>query len=147
METLQALKDAISEVLETMCYMCPVPVKAPPRERPSHCEWLVSVVNFTGGSQGRLKIHFPMEVAREIFFSITGRETVEPHHGELEDVLKEVTNMVAGGLLHRLDPGATTSMSFPALLEDNSWDPKLGAAFDLDGVMILAEFCWKEGNR
>lgn len=147
MEPMRALRDAISEVLETMCFLCPVPVKETPRNRPARHQWSVVEVRFAGEGCGFLRIHFPMEIAQEMARSLIGKFERECPEEEVQDVLREVTNMVGGGLLQRLDPDARTTLFIPRVIEGNvPWDPSKGLAMDLDGLLILAELHWKEAR-
>ncbi len=143
METLRALREAISEVLETMCFLCAVPVKAAPPERPPYHQWHVTELDFSGDFKGRMRLHFPEEVVAEMASSFLGKSREELGDEEVKDVLLEVTNMVAGGLLERLHPGATTRMSLPREAQESmSWEPSAGVALDLEGLMILGEIRW-----
>lgn len=148
METLRALREAISEVLETMCFLCPVPVKAAPPERPSYHQWHVTEMDFSGDFTGRMRLHFPGEVVDEMASSFLGKPREELRDEEVRDVLLEVTNIVGGGLLERLDPRATTRMSLPReAQEGSSWEPSAGVALDLEGLMILGEIRWMRTGK
>jgi len=75
--------------------------------------------------------------------SFLGRPREELRDEEVRDVLLEVTNIVGGGLLERLDPKATTRMSLPREAQEGlSWEPSAGVALDLEGLMILGEIRW-----
>jgi CheY-specific phosphatase CheX len=148
-EPMRALRDAISEVLETMCFMCPVPVKAPAMDLDPAEDWAVVELDFGGKDAGSLRIYFPWGLAVEMASAMRGQADTIAQAEETHDVLKEVTNMVAGSLLHRLDPEAKASLQLPRVVTGaQPWDPARGLAMDLDGRMIVAQLLWEsEGDN
>lgn len=143
MEPLKALREAISEVLEIMCFLCPVPLKEPPRDLQGRL-WEAVEVKFQGESSGSLRMFFPVGLTEEMTRSLTGDSQQELDRHRVWDALKEVTNMVAGGLLHRLDPQAGSTLMLPEILPQGTlWEPSKCLAMDLDGEMLLAELDWK----
>ncbi len=144
-EPMKALRDAISEVLETMCFMCPVPVKEPPRNPDPSEHWTGVEIGFGGQGEGCLRIYFPWAVAVEMANGLKGETDLIPEAEETQDVLKEVTNMVGGSVLQKLDPQAKFSLELPRVLgELKDWDPKGALAVELDGHLILAKLIWNQ---
>lgn len=147
MEPMKALKDAISEVLETMCFMCPVPLKDPPRHMDSGESWTVVELGFGAKQAGSLRIYFPWALAVEMANGLRGETDLIPETQETQDVLKEITNMVGGSLLHRLDPEAKVSLELPEVLsETQQWDPQDALAVEVDGHILVARLTWIQGG-
>lgn len=145
MEPMKALRDAISEVLETMCFMCPVPVKEPPKNPDPREHWTVVELRFGGNQGGNLRMYFPWALAVEMANGLRGETDLIPEAEETQDVLKEVTNMVGGSLLHSLDPEAKVSLQLPEILGEMwEWDPQGALAVELDGRVLLAKLIWNQ---
>ncbi len=147
MEEMRALRDAISEVLETMCFMCPVPLKEPPKNPDPEEHWTVVELGLGDRGAGSLRIYFPWALAVEMANGLKGEADLIPEADEIQDVLKEVTNMVGGSLLHKLDPEAKISLQLPRVLGDMPpWETEGALAVELDGRVILARLVWNQGN-
>jgi len=146
-EPMKALRDAISEVLETMCFMCPVPLKEPPMHPDPGEHWTVVELGFGGQQAGSLRIYFPWALAVEMANGLRGETDLIPEPEETQDVLKEVTNMVAGSLLHKLDPEARLSLHLPEVLgEIQDFNPQGALAVELEGHILLARLLWNQGG-
>lgn len=146
MEVMKALRDAISEVLETMCFMCPVPLKEPPKQLDLGRHCTLVKLGFGGRQGGSLRIYFPWALAVEMANGLKGDADLIPEAEETQDVLKEITNMVGGSLLHRLDPEAKVSLQLPEVLEEmQDWDAQGALAVELDGHILLAQLIWNQG--
>lgn len=147
MEPMKALRDAISEVLETMCFMCPVPLKEPPKHLDPGEHWTAVELAFGGQEGGSLRIYFPWALAVEMANGLRGETDLIPEPEETQDVLKEVTNMVAGSLLHKLDPEAKLSLQLPEVLgEMQGVDPQGALAVELEGRILLARLNWNQAG-
>ncbi len=144
-QQIQALKVAISEVLETMCFVCPVPLDGAPVERTSASppDAVVVQVSFEGEGDGYLRIQIPTELAKELAGSLTGRDSLALAPMDVQDALKEITNMIGGSLLHRIDPGAFVVLSIPRCLDQ--WAGDVAAphvVMDVEGYPLVAELRW-----
>lgn len=95
-----ALSEAAAHVLETMFFTSlaedgePTPITGP-------C--ICTRVSFHGGAAGRLGVRVPFETAREIAANFLGVEGGELTEARVDDVICELTNMICGLVLGRLD--------------------------------------------
>ncbi len=96
---LESLKAATFEVLETMFFIFP--------ENPEddadffHGPGLRAWVPVRGPKNFRVGITVPQGLAREMAANFLGVEKDEVSPDDLEDVVKETANMIAGGFLYK----------------------------------------------
>jgi CheY-specific phosphatase CheX len=143
-QQIQALKGAISEVLETMCFVCPVPLDGVPLERTFVSKDTVIVqISFQGKGDGYLSIQLPGELAKELAGSLAGRDSLALTPSDVEDALNEITSMIGGSLLHRIDPDALVFLSIPQCVAN--WVPDGTAphvVMGVEGYLLVAELRW-----
>ncbi len=113
--------DAIASVFQTMLSL-PLQVVAgsPPVQFPEHVSGSVGF----GGEKviGAVYIHFGADFARQICAGMLGLAPEEISDAEVNDVVGEMCNMVAGGLKSTLcDAGATCAVSTPAIIRGHSF--------------------------
>ena len=95
LEWEQVLKDVISEVLETMFFVMVDFEEGGPVDRPFDYESEILVLNHKGRIAISLRVS--EEFARMITANFLGIEEDQVDDDDLEDSLKELTNMIAGG--------------------------------------------------
>lgn len=141
-EQVKALVDAISDVLETMCFFCPVPLDR--RYLPSVAEDLIeSRVSFKGATLGELRLAIPKALAGQLAAVLTSRDVFRLDQREIQDAFMEVSNMIAGGFLHRIDPRPSAFIDSIQILDAFDMNqPPDAVVMDLDGQPILAEVLW-----
>jgi hypothetical protein len=110
------MRDAISNVLETMFFLVPAFEEGEKLQGFSQGPFLLESSITITGEEGRLRLHFR---ATRAFASIitanflgVGPEEVSPE--EMEDTLKELANMVGGDCLSRL-PADNWALGIPKL--------------------------------
>lgn len=130
------MKDAISNVLETMFFLVPVFEEGEHLRGPSQEPFLLdSTITITGERQ-RLRLLF--RATRAFASTITanflgvGQEEVAPE--EMEDTLKELANMVGGDCLTRL-PADNWELGIPKI-EPSKTNPEEYAAPHMYSLLL-----------
>jgi chemotaxis protein CheX len=112
----------LAEVFSTMLSLPALPVaEAMPV---STQERITGTVGFVGEAvTGAVYLHVPAPFARRITCAILGMPAEEsPGDADVNDVVGEVTNMLAGGLKSWLcDAGAACALSTPAIIRGSSF--------------------------
>lgn len=111
----KAMKDSISEVLETMFFM-PVDFmstgkgKAQPADK---TEPIAVQLHFSGPVSGCIRLTAPKNLAREVSSDFLGidPDTVVP--ADMVGTIKEMINMLAGNTLSLYDPKVVFDMGVP----------------------------------
>ncbi len=96
---------------------------------------------------GLVYVHLPAPLAAKAAAAMLGLAPEDLGDAEVNDVIGEVTNMVAGGLKSWLcDAGATCALTTPAIIRGNSFSvtakpgvEHLLIAFECEGHACLAE--------
>jgi hypothetical protein len=107
----QWVSDAAAEVLETMFFTSlaaegePVP--------PVTAPFLSVRLSFRGAPPGRLGLRVPVETGRRIAANFLGID--EASDSQIEDVLCELSNMVCGSVLSRLESESVFELSHPEI--------------------------------
>lgn len=114
-EWIKPLKEAISEVLETMCFLCPVPVEPHETFNLDEEDPVSTEIHFRGSGGGTLRIEFSKGLASLIVESFLGEDHSQMDDEQRRDTLREITNMIGGNLLQRIDPGGRLTLSVPSL--------------------------------
>lgn len=138
--------DAIISVFQTMLSL---PLEAVDGSPPvSFAEHVSGSVGF-GGEQviGAVYIHFSAEFARQVSAGMLGLGPEEIGDSEVNDVVGEMCNMVAGGLKSTLcDAGAVCAVSTPAIIRGTSFAIETvpdvrqeRLVFDCQGNRIIVE--------
>lgn len=110
----QNLTTVISEILETMFFVFP---ESLPFEAVPACSGLVaSHVRITGPEfDCRLEFLAQSEFLNQVAMDFLGLEDASPDPAQCHDVLKEISNMVAGNLVNISDPEATLALGIPEM--------------------------------
>jgi CheY-specific phosphatase CheX len=115
METEQWLSSAAADVLETT-FFSPVMEEAPVSGMP--CEGaLAARLQFSGARSGAFTVRVTEGAARVIAASFLAEETDEPAPEQVQEVICELSNMMCGAVLSRLDRGAHFDLSTPVLVD------------------------------
>ncbi|GLI33545.1 chemotaxis protein CheX [Desulforhabdus amnigena] len=97
------MKDAISEVLETMFF---VMVDFPPAEKKTNQSYCESRIYLR---QNRKRLEIGLQLgegfAKMLTANLLGKHELEVNADELQDAMKELANMVGGSYLARLADG------------------------------------------
>jgi CheY-specific phosphatase CheX len=114
-EKEQWLSAAAADVLETM-FFSPVMDEAPVSGTP--CEGaLAARLQFSGARSGAFTVRVTEGAARVIAANFLAEEADEPAPAQVEEVICELSNMICGAVLSRLDRGAHFDLSTPALVD------------------------------
>jgi hypothetical protein len=117
--TRQNLRKVISNVLESMFFIFIEPVSA------SECARDLAGVNFhqvqillTGPRQKLdLDFFFAVSLAEQMSANFLGAEICDVNSLQVLDILKEMVNMVAGGLVNLCDPDGNIVLGIPNITE------------------------------
>ncbi len=149
MATVQsrALMDAISDVLETMCFSCPVPLGLRDHSIEAE-ELLIAAVGLEGSRDGGLRVAISRALASVLTASFLGRAEAELTPEESRDAFLEVTRMVAWGFLQRIDPTSSIRVGDPRILDRGEADgTSRCVAMDVDGHRVLGWVFWGPETR
>ena len=139
--------ESAQEVLETM-FFSSVFGPAEPLFSPSSDireQIITAELRFSGTPSGRLQVSLNEAAARSIACNFLGEDRPElVSKSDMEQVLGELSNMVCGSVLSRMDAQAVFSLSHPELKTIESptqLHPAVVASFELaDGVMTSQIF-------
>ena len=109
-EVLDALAGAISEVLETMFFEEVV------GDAPVPSEGLAARVAFNGAPSGVFTLAADRRAARSLAASFLALENSEVTELQMGEVIREMTNMICGSVLSRLEPQAALELRAPELV-------------------------------
>jgi chemotaxis protein CheY-P-specific phosphatase CheC len=109
---LAKLKAVTFEVLETMLYLFPESLEDG-EVVPSKGPYLRSWVAITGPQSIRIGLVVPQSLARKMAANFLGTGEEEIYQPEMEDVLKETTNMMAGAFLSKMEASAAFKLQTP----------------------------------
>lgn len=137
---LAKLKAVTFEVLETMYYLFPesleegetVPAKGP---------FLRSWVAIAGPQAIRIGLLVPQSLARKMAANFLGTAEEGISQVEMEDILKETTNMMAGAFLSRMEASAAFKLQTPEARwldaeEKGKKSPANRLRFDVDDELM-----------
>ena len=112
-ELYQWLSEAAAEVLETMFFTS---LAAEGEPAPAVTAPFVSVrLSFRGSPPGRLGLRVPVETGRRIAANFLGIEPDEAADSQIEDVVCELSNMVCGSVLSRLEGESVFELHHPEI--------------------------------
>src|SRR5579872_3956525 len=125
-EAEQALSQAAADVLETMFFtnLAEEGVPAPLLTEPS----LSARLSFRGDRFGCLGLRVPLETAREIAGNFLGLEGPELTEARVGEVICELSNMVCGSLLGRLERNGLFALARPELQSGDTAHRRSGLA-------------------
>jgi CheY-specific phosphatase CheX len=120
---LESLKAATFEVLETMFFIFPESLEE--TSDLFHGQGLRAWVPVEGPKNFRVGLTVPLSLAREMAANFLGLEQEEVPLEQLDDVLKETANMVAGSFLTQEQVPVTFHLKPPQALrlnlDDQDW--------------------------
>ena len=145
-EIQAALSAAVEEVLETMCFTTVLayargasPAEVGPRAEAGSPPLSLDL-SFAGNPSGRFRLALPASLARVLAVAFLGREPQEVSASDAVDVAGELSNMICGSVLSRLESKSIFQITHPESVPcaaafgecDSAW-------FDLgDGVLTVS---------
>ncbi len=107
--------DVTSHILETMFFVTLEPWAGCPEENSfsNSARWLEGRIGFRGPRSGELRVYVPLPLARAMATNFLGLEEGTPSDAQATDVVSELTNMICGNLLSRLDRKVVYDLSVP----------------------------------
>ena len=123
MEVREALREAVTEVLEKMFFIRALEdPKAAAELSKSASEFrdesgIVARVRFHGEPSGVLSLRLDFPVARAIAADFLAEEEPELNTKQVEEVVAELANMVCGAVLSRVESAATFRLDPPAIVD------------------------------
>jgi len=111
----ESLAAAAADVLETM-FFSSVIGEAPVRATPS-ADAVAARLQFSGARSGAFALRLTEAAAQVIAANFLAEETDEPSKPQVQEVVCELTNMMCGSVLSRLDRGAHFDLGQPAVVD------------------------------
>ncbi len=144
----RTLRDSISEVLETMFFLCPQVIEEGEEgsEGAGSGEDFHVQIQSSNATPYRIVLGVPEGLARKMRENIIDTGGEEPARADLQDIACELANMVAGQFLSTLENDTRKRLSIPEVLanftaEPDSW---LEGRFDVEGETLRAYLHWQE---
>jgi CheY-specific phosphatase CheX len=113
---IQAMKDSISEVLETMFFS----VVCFPEISQAKDQWVVEgkqmaavELNFNGPFSGSFSLFMPEALALSLTAGFIGTDEEEVSGDHVEETVKEILNMIAGNTFYKLGGHADFHLGIP----------------------------------
>jgi CheY-specific phosphatase CheX len=133
----QALRDSVDEVLEKMFFTqtmgeCPVD----PAEGQGADEIAVSLV-FEGEPSGLFLLRLTTAAARQIAADFLGIDEPEVSEIQTSDVIRELSNMICGSVLSRVESAATFQLGAPQIVP---------ASEEIAGSLSNTRYCVQLSN-
>ena len=137
---LAKLKAVTFEVLETMYYLFPETLEEG-EVVPARGPFLRSWVNIVGPQSFRIGLLVPQSLARKMAANFLGTNEEEFSQPELEDILKETANMMAGAFLSKMDASGAFKLQTPeaqwlAAEEKGKRNPANRIRFEVDEELM-----------
>jgi len=122
-DILKAVNGSVVELFDTMLSMEITPVEESSEVVDENSVVLVGFVSLAGKVNGSVNIRVSQPMAREMAAGMLGMELEEIESDEeIKDVLREVCNIVAGGLKSNFcDAGLTCQISTPSITTGNNF--------------------------
>ena len=122
-DIIQAVRGSVVELFDTMLSMEITPVEEASEERDENEIVLVGFISLAGKVNGSVNIRVSQTMARQMAAGMLGMELDEIESDEeVKDVLREVCNIVAGGLKSNFcDAGLTCQISTPSITTGNNF--------------------------
>ena len=141
-----SLKNAISEVFETMFFLFPSLVEDDDDSANEDVERINVKIESSGRLNFCLWLTFSEAMLRIIAASLFGREKNEFEDQELKDLAREAANMVGGAFLNLADPDRQDKLSLPEIFEDSDQfgSPNVKYHFGVDGESMIACMRYQE---
>lgn len=134
------LKAATFEVLETMLYLFPETLEEG-EVMQARGPFLRSWVAIAGPQTIRIGLLVPQSLARKMAANFLGTTEEEIFQPEMEDVLKETTNMMAGSFLSKMEASGAFKLQTPQAQwlvaeEKQKKTPTTRLRFDVDDELM-----------
>ncbi|HVP46065.1 MAG TPA: chemotaxis protein CheX [Bryobacteraceae bacterium] len=114
-EMSEAISTAAADVLETM-FFSPVMAEVA-AEAGMPAATLAARLQFSGGRSGTFAVRISTAAAENMAANFLGEEAGQPASGQVQDVICELTNMLCGSVLSRLDREAHFDLGHPELVD------------------------------
>lgn len=118
-----------AEVLETMFFTGVMEREA----TESDVRLVAAELMFSGKPSGRFGVRMPFETGRAIAVNFLGEDEVGER--QVEEVVAELSNMLCGSVLSRLEAGVRFELSHPVLQSNTPWQQhpaSIGHTFALE---------------
>jgi CheY-specific phosphatase CheX len=109
-----ALRDSVQEVLEKMFFV--EPVEEPPGDVESPDGEMAVQLKFEGLPSGAVTLRVTTAAALQIAADFLGEDASELPSAKVEEVVCELTNMICGSVLSRVESSATFRLGSPRIL-------------------------------
>lgn len=105
------MREAASEVLETMCYMQIVgPLEG---KLDGETDWVSTTLKFRGGPSGVFGVSAPYAVARTMACNLLGEDEAEGERQRVADAVGEISNMICGGFVRHFGKESVFDLTHP----------------------------------
>jgi CheY-specific phosphatase CheX len=133
----QVLAESASEVLETMCFVGVLGADAAPLS----VDLISAELIFNGNPSGLFGVRVPPSTGRLIAANFLGKEADDTTEAEIEQVVGELTNMICGSVLSRVEAGARFELLHPVIIplgEDLPHPEAISSILELEeGSIVL----------
>ena len=116
-ELQQMVVDAAAEVLETMFFTALVDDAVP---QLANVPWLSARLSFCGKTSGSFGVRVPQNTGRNMAANFLGLNGEALSDSAIGEVVCELSNMLCGSVLSRMEKGAQLKLSHPELDEANN---------------------------
>ena len=142
----QIFLESVGEVLETMFFTGIVE-----EDSKEESDLLVSAeLAFHGSPSGRFGVRVPCSTGRQIASSFLGLDEGELSEAQIGDVVCELTNMVCGSVLSRVETGARFELMHPEVDPRNcdwrKYKDVIGSTFGLEEGTITVWMTLEENT-
>lgn len=152
---IEALREAIQEIAETMLFVEILPVEAT-KTRSTHSADVSAVIGYSSALKGSMRLAGPEPSVRKLAGALLGEER-DMMDKEMEDAFSEMANMIAGGVQTRLEGlglfNGHIRMSPPVIISGQnhqvSSDRSFRCAshtFEMEGESFFAEIYYSEDS-
>ncbi len=107
---MRAMKNSISEVLETMFFL---PVDFSDTVNAEEIQMSVTKLDFSGPFSGSFVLFIPEELAVSLTANFLGKDKEKVSQDNVIETSKEVINMIAGSTFANLDDQAVFDLNIP----------------------------------
>jgi CheY-specific phosphatase CheX len=107
------LQNAVTEVLESMCFVSLVEEDAPAIT--SETPWVARKLDFRGPFAGSFGLRAPLEMATIFAGNLLGQDLEELSQHEIGDSVGEIANMICGSFLCKLETKQPFDLTTPVV--------------------------------
>lgn len=136
------VKAAAVQAFEVMCFVELTPAA---ENLPITGRRIVAQVDFDHEASGQLRLELPPEAAETIASNFFGGDEANLSESQVRSLVAELTNIICGSLLSRLNPGSLMMLSSPEIYVADE-DCHVGSRYDfqLEGHPVLVSIAWDE---